>query len=258
MKPRVVAVCGKGGVGKTTLSALLARWLRDRSGLKTLLIDADPAGGLTLALGLPVKRTLNQVRKQTIRELKRGSLSKKHLAESLDWLLFESLAEKDNLALLALGRPEESGCYCAVNNLLREAIALLADSFEFTLIDAEAGIEQVNRKVMSRVDYLLLVSDCSAKGLRVAETIRKVAGRSAGKLKAGLVLNRAGSAREARQTAARTPLKLIGWIPEDETIRQFDQKELSFFKLPECPAERAVLEIIPRLGIESRFLKKHP
>jgi CO dehydrogenase maturation factor len=249
MSPRVLAVCGKGGVGKTTVSAVLAGALIASGERKTLLVDADPAGGLALALGLPVARSLDQVRTETIHEVQKGQTDAQDLAISLDYRLLQALVERKNLAFLAIGRPESVGCYCSVNSLLRQAIELLAGQFDLTVIDAEAGIEQINRKVMAAVDYLVLVSDASYKGLQVAETIFQVARKVTGQDKAGLLLNRVRSAEQAGQIQARTGLKMIGWIPEDETIRQFDSEPRSFFDLPECPAAKAIVEALTKAGI---------
>ena len=279
---KVIAICGKGGVGKTTVSAILAcalsrglaspefwgqtpsaklglrgrgltprgltpattpaQALSTRKGLKVLLIDADPAGGLAMALGISAKRSLNQVRKDTIRAIKKGQRGKKEIAMSIDYLLMEALSEKGNLAFLSIGRPEEIGCFCPVNSLLRSAIEMLADNFDVTVIDAEAGIEQVNRKVMASVNNLVLVSDVSAKGIKVAETIKKVAKKVTGQDAIGLLINRARSEKEISQIRSHTKLNIIGSIPEDETIRKFDSNELSFLNLPPCPAYKAVVK----------------
>ena len=241
MSPRVLAVCGKGGVGKTTVCAVLAGALAARGEPKALLVDADPAGGLALALGLPVARSLDQVRTDTIQEVQKGGTDAKDLAVSLDYRLLQALVERGSLAFLALGRPESVGCYCSVNSLLRQAVELLAGQFALTVIDAEAGIEQVNRRVMAAVDYLVLVSDASRKGLQVAETIFQVAHQITGQENAGLLLNRVRSASEASEIQARTGLEVIGWVPEDDTIRRFDSEPRSFFDLPSCPAALAIL-----------------
>jgi CO dehydrogenase maturation factor len=244
---RVIALCGKGGVGKTSLSAMISAHLARRGHPRTLVIDADHAGGLQMALGLAPTRTLEQVRRATMDEASGGRVTRDDVARSVDYQLHGALAEHGNLALLALGRPEDRGCYCAINSLLRDAVESLAGRFELTLIDAEAGIEQVNRDVMGVVDQLVLVSDTSAKGLRVAETVLHVASGMDRVVHAGLVLNRARSQDEADAVAARTELPLLGWIPDDDTVRAFDAEQRSLFELPPCPARRALDEIVDRL-----------
>ena len=176
MSNATIVVCGKGGVGKTTLSALLANTFRTKKQTRTLLVDADHAGGLGVALDLQAAATLNDVRKQTLDEWKQGTSSKKtDLEQSIDYRLFEALEERDQLAFIALGRPEEKGCFCSVNSLLKRALGLLAEQFDTVIIDAEAGVEQVNRDVTGHVDHHLLVADTSVKALRVAEAIKQVA-----------------------------------------------------------------------------------
>ncbi len=249
MRHKVVALCGKGGVGKTTVSAVIARALSLRKDLRALIVDADPAGGLGMALSVPVKRSVDEVRTDIIRTIKKGESDKRDLAVSVDYLLMEAVTERGNLAFLSIGRPEQIGCYCSVNTLLKNAIELLAGNFDITVIDAEAGIEQVNRNVMSAVDFLVLVSDTSVKGIRVAETIKKVAGEISGQDKTGLLLNRVRSEDEVGEISARTELDIIGWLPEDETIRRFDARELSFFNLPPCPAYNAAVKALEKAGI---------
>lgn len=244
MTPRVIAVCGKGGVGKTTVSAITSHELFRRKDRRALIIDADPAGGLQMALHFPEGTSINQVRVETISEIKKKNRDKKDLARGIDYMLARALIEKGHLAFLSLGRPEEVGCYCSVNTLLREAIEELSGKFDLTLIDAEAGIEQVNRNVMKAVDYLLLVSDTSAKAVKVAETIRGVAFKHGDKRKAGLLVNRARSVEELEEIRGRTNLDVLGRVPEDETIRKFDGQNLSFFDLPSCPASEAVIRAL--------------
>lgn len=244
---RVIALCGKGGVGKTSLSAMISAHLARRGGPRTLVIDADHSGGLQMALGFAPRQTLEQVRRATMDEASGGGVTRDDVARSVDYQLQDALTEHGNLALLALGCPEDRGCYCAINSLLRDAVESLAGRFELTLIDAEAGIEQVNRDVMGVVDQLLLVSDTSAKGLRVAETVLDVASRMDRVVDAALVVNRVRSQDEADAVAGRTDLPLLGWIPDDDTIREFDAEQRSLFELPWCPARGALERIVDRL-----------
>ncbi len=245
----ILAVCGKGGVGKTTVAAVAVQSLFERDGVRALVVDADPAGGLAMALGLEPRKTLNDVREDIIEEVKAGGRDERDLAVSLDYLLSEAMTERGNLGFVSIGRPEDPGCYCKVNVILKEAIEALAERFDHTVIDAEAGIEQVNRQVMSPVDYVLLVSDTSAKAVRVAETIKGVADRMIGDEKSGLLVNRARSAGEAEKIRTETPLEVLGWVPEDDTVRRFDGEGLSFLELPDCPAREAILQALEKTGI---------
>lgn len=240
----VVCICGKGGVGKTTVSALLSRLILEQRGMRGLAVDADPGGGLSMALSLPVKKTVNDLRREVIDAVKRHASDRLNLAASIDFQLFDSLTEHRNLAFLAVGRPEEEGCYCQVNSFLRESIQILAGQFDFTLIDAEAGVEQVNRRVMERVDLLLLVSDQSAKGITVAEAIAKVAANMIKNHRTALLLNRLRSEAEADYIRRHTALPILGWLPEDDTIRDCDISGQSFLQLPShSPPLRAIGEM---------------
>lgn len=249
MSRRVIAVCGKGGVGKTSICAIIASLLLKNSIKKTLMVDADHAGGLALALGVDVKTTLNDVRKKTIAMIKNGDVDKTDLAASVDYRLMEALLEKGNLAFLSIGRPEEEGCYCSVHTLLKEAIEHLAGNFDITVIDAEAGIEQMNRKVMDSVDYLILVSDTSKKGIKVVCDLMEVAKATLGPIETGVIFNRVRSQTEAEQLIRQNDLPVIGWVNEDDTIRKHDGESISFFDLPDCPALNDVKAILERAKI---------
>ena len=244
----IFAVCGKGGVGKTTFTAVAARELRGRREVKALVVDADPAAGLSLALGLEPRKTLNDVRKELIEEVRAGRRDQRDLAVSIDYLLAGALVEVDNLAFLSIGRPEDEGCYCRVNVILKDAIESLSSLFDVTVIDAEAGIEQVNRKVMGSVDRVMLVSDTGAKGIRVAETIGSVAEKMVAGEVAGLVINRVPQGVSGSRAYPASRLKVIGEVPEDSTVRWYDEKGASFFQLPDCPASRAIAESLKASG----------
>ena len=239
----IIAVCGKGGVGKTTISALLCRLVLEKEGIRGLAIDADPGGGLSQTLALPVKKSVNDLRGQIITSAGDEKGNRATLAASIDYQLWESLTEYRNLAFLSVGRPEEEGCYCQVNSLLREAIHLLAEQFDVVIIDAEAGIEQVNRRVIDYIDQLILVSDLSVKGVRVAESIREVAVRNLKINQVQLLLNRVNRSREGKNVekiAGLSDLPVLGWLPEDETVFDFDFNEHSFLQFPDTPVMQTI------------------
>ena len=246
-----MAICGKGGSGKTTTSALILRAvLHARPGWRVLAIDADPAGGLHLALGMTPARSLNDLREEVAAAAADGGADREALAAQVDYRLVELLEERGPLALLNLGRPEEQGCYCALNGLLRDSLESLTAQFDLTLIDAEAGVEQVNRRVMRGVSHLLLVSDPTRKGVAVIQAIQQVASRLAGKGHvAGVMINRVRDPELAAELAAPVNAPLLARVPEDPLIREFDARGRSFLELPPTPA----LDRIQRL-LDDRIL----
>jgi CO dehydrogenase maturation factor len=236
-----VALVGKGGVGKTSISAMLVKILSEK--YRVLAVDADPAGGLAMSLGVTVSKTLNDVRGEII-DMLRNRYDKIEIAASIDYKLFEALSEHDSFALLAVGRPEEEGCYCQLNSMLREAIEVLSDSFDVTVIDGEAGVEQINRRVMRSVDILLVVTDVSKKGLQVAAQIRGVAKGAVKCRTIGLVVNKARTELEVGEG-----YDFVHSIPEDATVFEFDLNGQSFLEMPECEALGSVRELVEKLTV---------
>ncbi|MBN2298526.1 MAG: AAA family ATPase [Deltaproteobacteria bacterium] len=249
----ILALCGKGGVGKTSVSALMVKLLARKNSKKILAIDADPAVGLATALGVQVKKTVDDIRKDLIEKIKAGqSKGNKDTGKLLDYELFDALEESDGFALLAIGRPEDEGCYCRVNSLLKDIIGDLAEKFDIVLIDGEAGIEQINRRVMKTVDHLIMVSDTSVKGISVANTIVHVADENkAVEFKSmGLVLNRVRDACEVEDIRKRTTLEIYGSILEDSDIRDFDFRGKSLTGIPDTsPAVSVVEKILTRMNV---------
>jgi CO dehydrogenase maturation factor len=250
---KLVAVCGKGGSGKTALVALMTKGLIQDGRTRLLVIDADPTMNLAGVLGLRPERTVNDIREQVIREARTaGRSEKEHLARSLDYLLFEALTETDRFSFLVMGRPESLGCYCPVNDFLRDGIETLARSYDVILIDGEAGVEQINRQVMQGVDTLLIVSDLSSRGLETAALIKTVLGAHPEVFRvrqAGLVLNRVRDlGAYTGEAAARTGLELFGVLPEDETVTRLDMAGVPLLELPDnAPVFLAVGPILERV-----------
>ncbi|MFI5394020.1 MAG: AAA family ATPase [Candidatus Binatia bacterium] len=252
---RLVSVCGKGGTGKTAVTAMMARALVDsqRAG-KLLVIDADPALGQLSALGVKTDRTMGQVREEIIRTAQQGKKdAKTALVDKLDYMVFEALNELDDFALLAMGRTETLGCYCPVNSLLRNAIEKLSESFDTILVDGEAGLEQINRQVVRRLDILVIVSDPTSRGMETAAAIKSMVEDE--KIieckKMGLVFNRVmGNEALLEQSAKKIGLEVFGFVPHDHEIAAYD---LVGKPITTLPADSAALAAV-RGFVENRIL----
>ena len=231
MAARIIAVAGKGGVGKTSIAAAIVRELaRRRPDARILAIDADPAVGLSTALGVEAGETLDDIR-AGLASGAGGSSADELLAEAR-FRLFDAMVETRGFAFLAIGRPEAAGCYCAVNGYLREVVSLLAGEFDYVVIDGEAGIEQINRRVMEKVTHLLLVTDQSRKGVRVVETVRRVADELVMYERCGVVINRATRPELATEPEiARAPVLAV--IGADARQTRNDVEGGSVFDLPD-------------------------
>jgi CO dehydrogenase maturation factor len=250
---KIYAVCGKGGSGKTALVALMAgHFIRQRR-KRLLIIDADPTMNLSMVLGVRPEKTINDIREKIISEAPSYTPDQKeNLARSLDYMLFEALLETEDFSFLVMGRPDSLGCYCPVNDFLRDGIEALAAHFDRVLIDGEAGVEQINRQVMQSVDVPIIVSDISNRGLQTAALIKNVI-ESHNKIikfkKMGLILNRVRRSGEfLKKTIQQTGLPLFGFIPEDENITLFDMEARPLLQLPQdSPANLAVGEMLRNL-----------
>lgn len=234
----IIAVVGKGGVGKTAFSALLSRELLAAGKKPLLLIDADPAGGLVSTLGERAAKTLAEVRAEVIalaRQL--NDETKLALADQIDYLLLEALAERDNYSLLPMGLSKEKGCFCPVNKLLRSSIEYLINDFACILIDAEAGIEQINRQVTERVSRIVVVVDGSLRSLETFHLIEK----AVPKANLAVVANRLP---EFDAAALASTVPLLGVMPDDSLLARFDREGRSLWELPaDSPARQAAAGI---------------
>lgn len=189
---KIIALAGKGGVGKTSISSAFVRLLMESfPEARILAIDADPAVGLSTALGIEVVTTLDDIRKDIIASVENGAPQEAiEMLGEARFRIFDTMVERPGFSFLAIGRPETAGCYCKVNAYLKEVIHLLSSSFDYVIIDGEAGIEQINRRVMEKVTHLVLVTDPSRKGTQVIDTIKKVADDLVMYEKCGAIVNR--------------------------------------------------------------------
>ncbi len=245
---RKIAVAGKGGSGKTMLTAVMTGLLAARPACRLLAIDADSAVNLSYALGTRFDRTVSSIRRRLIEEP--GEKARME-DRSIVTVMEEALARGKGFKLLVMGRPEGPGCYCAINDLLRYGIERLSKQFDVTLIDCEAGPEQVNRRVVRGVDVLLVVTDSSTRGLQAASSILDVAAGDASMRPArtGLVVNRVtGEDGPIERMAGERAIEILGRIPEDEAVSRFDAAGTPIIDLPgTSPAVMAVGKLLERI-----------
>ena len=236
-KPKILAVAGKGGVGKTSIAATLVRILVEAYPEKRILaIDADPAVGLSTALGIEVKSTVDDIRKEVVAAAEDGdSKSAIELLGEARYRIFDALLETDGFSFIAIGRPESAGCYCKINSYLKEVISILSENFDYVVIDVEAGIEQINRRVMEKVTHLLLITDSSKKGTQVIQTIRHVADELVMYEQIGVIANRLPSL-EVKDFMDTGDMPVLSYIPSDASLAEFDLKGENVFYLPEDAA----------------------
>ncbi len=230
----VLAVAGKGGVGKTSISATIVRCLVEKfPDKKILAIDADPAVGLATALGLDVGVTIDDIRKEIVNSVDIGDTRTAiELLGEAKYRIFDALVETDGFSFIAIGRPETAGCYCKINSYLKEVISLVSNEFDFVVIDGEAGIEQINRRVMEKVTHLLLITDPSKKGCQVINTIKNVADTLVMYEKTGAIVNRITD-ESLKPYIDTNGIEVLSYIGEDKNLTAFDIKGENVFNLPE-------------------------
>ncbi len=250
---KVIAVAGKGGVGKTSLAAVMVKLLAENfPDKKILAIDADPAVGLSTALGIEVQTTIDDIRKEVVSTAEDGDTkSALELLGEARYRIFDALVEQDGFSFIAVGRPEAAGCYCKINTYLKEVIGILSNNFDYVVIDGEAGIEQINRRVMEKVTHLLLVTDSSKKGTQVIQTINEVAKELVMYEKVGAIANRLPS-KDIVNLLDTGEIPVLTGIPSDGALAEFDLKGENVFYLPDdAPIVVGAKEALTKIGILS-------
>lgn len=249
-KSTVIALAGKGGVGKTSLSASIVRILtEEKKDKKILAIDADPAIGLSVALGVEVTQTLDDIRLKVAKDVTEGMGETQDILAEAKFRLLDAMNEDRGFGFLAIGRPEAAGCYCAINTYLRQVISMLAEEFDYVVIDGEAGIEQINRRVMEKVTHLLLVSDQSRKGIEIIKTIDNVSKELVMAEKSGAVLNRILHP-ETLNEEILGGIPLLSVIGADDVLVENDIDGMSSFDLPsDAKILQGAREALKKLGV---------
>ena len=251
---KVIAVTGKGGTGKTAVTAMLIRHLVKNSGKKyrMLVIDADADANLADALGVRVGKTIGDMREfmQQSRFTTSPDTDKQVLFESK---LFEILIEEEGYDLLVMGKPEGSGCYCFVNNLLRGIMDKTTANYDLIIIDTPAGLEHFSRKTIPDLDDLIVVTDESRRGLTTGERIRDTAREIELKYQnLYVIVNKvtAGRKEKVLENALSIGLEVIGTIPYDESLAKFDLVGDPLMGLPDdSPAVQEMVQVVGKLGL---------
>jgi len=253
---RVISISGKGGVGKTTVAALLLKTLIEYGNFDILAVDADPDSNLPDVLNIKVKKTVGDVANELKRRIEKGSLppgiSKRDLLEG--WV-YSTLIELDDFDLLVMGRTEGEGCYCYVNSVLTQILDAIISNYDFVIMDMEAGLEHLSRRTDKNVDLLLIVTDPSRMGFETARRIKKVAKEVHIEVKDIYIIgNRFPINLEDKfiELSRSIGIKPAGLIPEDPYIYEYNLNGKSLLNLPDnSPALKAMKRIIDKIKLFS-------
>lgn len=242
-----IAVAGKGGTGKTTLCGLLVRHIVENKGGKILAIDADPSSNLHLVLDLNLHQTVGDIREETRAGVTPGTTRQ-------DWLGYAirmAVEEGDDFDLLAMGRPEGQGCYCAANHMLRSIMDGINAGYDWIIMDNEAGMEHLSRRTTRDVDYLLLVSDASMRGMVAAEAMVALKKDLEIKVKnTYLIVNRVQGqlTPELQAKADGMGVPLLAALPYDPQVAEFDSQGRALVDLPaDALMSKAIAEVAKKL-----------
>ncbi len=230
-----IALAGKGGVGKTTVAALVIKYLTAQRTGAILAIDADPSSNLNMVLGLDLEWTVGDIREEMLAQVKQsvtaggaamgglpGGVSKR---EHLDYEIRSAVAEGMRCDLIAMGRPEGPGCYCAVNHSLRDVIDSIGSGYSYVVVDNEAGMEHLSRRTTRGVQHLLIVSDPTPRGIVAAGRIAAMRHELDVDVEnAYLILNRvSGEVPDSVSEAIeKLDVPLLGAIPESDALAALD------------------------------------
>ena len=253
--PHTIAVAGKGGVGKTTTCGMLIDYLCKKDQGPVLVVDADANSNLNEVLGVEVETSLGAIREEMAQAELKGSIpAGMTKADYANFKFNSALIEEDDFDMLVMGRTQGKGCYCYVNGVLKTLVDKYAKNYSYVVMDNEAGLEHVARGTLPHVDTMLLISDCSRRGIqavaRVAEMIREMELKP-GRL--GLIVNRApGGVLDdgVKAEIEKHGLDLIGVLPQDEGVYRCDCNGEPSAKLPESnPVKVALKGIMQSIGL---------
>ena len=247
---KVIAMSGKGGVGKTTVSALVVRYFINHQNDPLLAIDADPNSNLGETLGLKIEKTVGDIRENFMKD-PQGVPSGMDKILYLEMLMNQVLIEQKAFDLLVMGRQEGQGCYCMVNNILNRFAEELEGNYKYLIVDNEAGMEHLSRRTSGKVDILLMVTDYSLRGLRAVGRINEMLGDLKLSVKhKGLIVNRAPEnlSKAFLDEVERIGVPIICTIPDDKNLLEFDMERRSLLELEDdSPAVVAINQMMEKI-----------
>lgn len=243
-----IALAGKGGTGKTTMAGLLLKYLLKHHKTPVLAVDADSNANLNEVLGVCVIDTLGNARE----DMKKGDVPTGMTKDVfMSMKLEQAVVESEGFDLIAMGRPEGSGCYCAANSLLVGFLEKLVDNYPYVVMDNEAGMEHVSRLTTKNVDLLLLVSDPSRRGLQAALRINELArDLNIGVGKSCIIINQVKEppSAEVLRLIADAGVELAGTVPEDDMVYDFDSRGRPTIQMPDTsPCVQAAFAIFDKI-----------
>ena len=255
MATHTIAVAGKGGVGKTTTCGMMIDYLCKQNKGPILVVDADANSNLNEVLGVEVRTTLGDIREEMAQAELKGTVPKNMTkADYAEMMFSEALIEEDDFDMLVMGRTQGKGCYCYVNGVLKSQVDKYAKNYGYVVIDNEAGLEHVSRGTLPHVDTMLLVSDCSRRGIqavaRIADMIRDLELKPAN---LQLIVNRAPNGelnQGVLEEIQKHDLPLLGVLPQDELVYQYDCDGKPSSQVPDdSPVKAALHEIMRKLNL---------
>lgn len=253
----IIAVAGKGGVGKTTLTGLLIQYLCESGKKPVLAVDADANANLNEVLGVGIECTLGELREEIERA---GADSRYQIPVGmtkqayLEARLSDAITEEDDYDLMVMGRTQGQGCYCFVNGLVQTQIQKLQSNYPYVVVDNEAGMEHISRGLIPTMEIAILVSDCSRRGVQAAGRIAALMKELNFKPKTvGLIVNRAPEGKldaGTMEEVEKQGLTLLGVVPQDQDVYQYDCDGKPIVRLPkDSPVRSALHDIVQKLGL---------
>ena len=253
----IIAVAGKGGVGKTTLTGLLIQYLCESGKKPVLAVDADANANLNEVLGVEIECTLGELRE----EIERAGVDSRYQIPAgmtkqsyLEARLADAITEEDDYDLMVMGRTQGQGCYCFVNGLVQTQIQKLQSHYPYVVVDNEAGMEHISRGLIPTMEVAILVSDCSRRGVQAAGRIAALMKELNFKPKTmGLIVNRAPEGKldaGTMEEVEKQGLTLLGVVPQDQDVYQYDCDGKPIVRLPkDSPVRSALHDIVQKLGL---------